>query len=354
MEINNENKNPNININNLIRNKEKEISDDILSIPKKCKRCQANSVEIMCKECYPYIYFCLNCSQNLHSMKSKQNHKIVYLNELNSVLFEENDNNNNNNDNNYEIKVNELFLDNLNISQNIKNYINDIKSLYEKEKYNLNNKFDKLEKTFENAKNKYIKQINELNEKLSMFEKNKDEEMKLLELKLSNEFNNKINSKDSKINFLLRQNEELNKYIEELLSQISKYNKEINELHKYRSNFDKIIQTQKIEIEMLTNEKNNIEESYKEKIEIINEIYNEEKKDMITAYEEQIKKINLDYIKTKDRMKSILLQREEEINTTKNEYINELKYLKSEIAKYKSNNKIKDNNFFKLNDIMNK
>ena len=352
MESNNENKNPNININtnNIISNKEQKIFDDILSIPEKCKRCKSNSVEIMCKECYPYIYFCLNCSQNLHSMNSKKNHKIIYLTEFNSVLFYEN----NNNDNNYEFNDNEFVLDNLNISQNIKNYINDIKSLYEKEKYNLNNKLNKLEKTFENSKNKYIKQINELNEKLSSFQKNKNEEMKSLEQKLTLEFNDLITSKDSKINFLLKQNEELNKYIEELLSQISKYHKEINELNKFRSNFDKIIQTQKLEIEMLTNEKNNIEEIYKEKIEKINEIYNEEKKGMINAYEEQIKKINLDYIKTKDKMKSILLQREEEINTTRNEYVNEIQILKNEIEEFKSYNKNKENNFFKLNDILNK
>ena len=75
---------------------------------------------------------------------------------------------------------------------------------------------------------------------------------------------------------------------------------------------------------------------------------------MINAYEEQIKKINLDYIKTKDKMKSILLQREEEINTTRNEYVNEIQILKNEIEEFKSYNKNKENNFFKLNDILNK
>ena len=344
-----ENKNVNISIKNLLMNKENKttLSDNVLSIPEKCTRCRSNVIEIMCKECYPYIYFCLNCGQNLHSMNSKKNHKIIYLTELNSILNE-------NYDNNDENIINDYNLDNISISQNIKNYINDIKSLYEKEKYNMNNKLYKLEKTFENAKNKYIKQINELNEKLSIIEKNKNDEMRLLEQKLNDEFKNILNSKDTKINFLLEQNEQLNKYIEELLSEISNYNKEIKELNKFRLNFDKIIQSQKLEIDMLKNEKNKNDMEYKERIEKINEMYNEEKKEMISAYEEQIQKINLDYIKSKDKIKSILLQREQEINLVKDDYCNELKILKEKTEEYKVNDKNTDFNFYKLNDLMNK
>ena len=52
----------------------------------------------------------------------QKNHKIIYLTELNSILNE-------NYDNNDENIINDYNLDNISISQNIKNYINDIKSL---------------------------------------------------------------------------------------------------------------------------------------------------------------------------------------------------------------------------------
>ena len=53
------------NVNALKNKKEQKdiLSDNILAIPKKCRRCRFNLVEIMCKECYPFIYFCSNCSK---------------------------------------------------------------------------------------------------------------------------------------------------------------------------------------------------------------------------------------------------------------------------------------------------
>ena len=44
-------------------------SENALTVPEKCRRCRANPPEIMCRECYPFIYFCSNCCNNLHSKK---------------------------------------------------------------------------------------------------------------------------------------------------------------------------------------------------------------------------------------------------------------------------------------------
>ena len=63
--------NNNINQKNNGKNIKENKYDNILTIPEKCRRCRSNPPEIMCKECYPFIYFCLNCNTNLHSMQSK-------------------------------------------------------------------------------------------------------------------------------------------------------------------------------------------------------------------------------------------------------------------------------------------
>ena len=122
-----------------ISNEEKKaISNNILIIPEKCTRCRFHPSEIMCKECYPFIYFCSKCNENIHSNKSKQNHKIISINELNEELNEEQlEENKNNIDENIFNNYNNIFNnDKINLSKNIKNYINDIIS-------NRKNKFNK-------------------------------------------------------------------------------------------------------------------------------------------------------------------------------------------------------------------
>ena len=343
----------NKNINQMNNRKDIKESkyDNILTIPEKCRRCRSNPTEIMCKECYPFIYFCLNCNTNLHSMQSKQNHKVIHLNDIN--FFEIIDKcENNTNENILNEKFNNINIDKINLSENIKYYIDDIKSLYEKEKNTFMKKLSYLNKTLEKTRSNYIKEINDLNEKISRLEINKNKEMKLMEQKKEYEFKNIINMKDSKINYLMLQNEELNKYIEDLLSQISENNKIIKDINLSKLNNDQIIQSQKTQIELLTKEKNNINNLYTEKIEKIKKMYNEEKKEMIKAYEEQIIKMNNDYIQNKDKIKNILLQREKEMDDINNNYRDELNILRNEIEKNKYKNQNVNNDFVELNNII--
>ena len=321
------------------------MSDNILTIPEKCKRCRYNYVEIMCKECYPFIYFCSKCSQNLHSMESKKKHQFINLKELNPNLFEEL-NNINENEKNLLNEINE----NHNIDDITRNYINDIKSLYLTEKNNFLRKSLNLGKNFEKSKNVYIQKINQLTEQLENFEINKNEEMKILILKKDFEHKNILDSKESKINFLLQKNAELNKHNGELLSQISENNNEMNEMAKLNLNLKEIINQQKNEIELLNKEKSEL----KEKIDRINLLYIEEKKEMNKEYEKQIQRINSDYTQQKEKMKCILLQRENEINGIKNEFYNEINKLNKELEEYKCNNININNEYNELNNIINK
>ena len=129
----------NIQISKYINNNDEVniTNENIFKIPEKCRRCQANSPEIMCKDCYPFIYFCINCSNNLHSMKSKKSHNIISLKELNQEIFNEVNFNNNINFPGSDFFSSSLTSPYAIKSTNYTNYFNDMKSLYETEKNNL-------------------------------------------------------------------------------------------------------------------------------------------------------------------------------------------------------------------------
>ena len=332
-----ENKDLNTNTNEIKnKNEEKEVYDNILSIPEKCQRCRFHSVEIMCKECYPIIYFCFNCSKNLHSMESKMNHNIFNLKDINQNLFDENKNID-------EKKILSEYNNNLLIDENTKNYINNIKSLYLTEKKNLMKKITNLEKSLEKLKHIYSQKIQEL-------ENNKNLELILLIQKKDSDYQSLIENKDSKINFLLQKNEELNKHNEELLSEIGENNKIINDLNNINLNLQQLIQSQKIEIEILNKEKNII----KGKMDKFNTLYNEEKKEIINAYEEQILKINKEYVEHKEKIKYILLQRENEIIDIQDSYNIKINELKKELEEYRNKNENMNKDYDELKTINNK
>ena len=324
----------NENINFISKNKKDILFENIITIPEKCKRCKLYQPEIMCKNCYPFIYFCLNCSDSIHSMPSKKNHNLISLNELNQDLLNENKAIQQNSNNMID------SLNNLNISKNTKDYVNDIKSLYELEKINFMKTNTFLEKNIKNIKDNYDKKIFELTEKLSKVEKNKNDEIKVLEETMIYKFKNILEQKEQKINFLLQKNAELNKLNDELMLDLSNKEKEINSKNI-------LINKQNNDIERINNEKKDLMEENKKKIDKINKIYNEEKKEMINKYEMQINKLNVDYMTNKDRMKFLLIQREKEIEDMKNKYENYINFL----TKEKKNDKYNNNKNININKI---
>ena len=230
-------KKPNINYkennNNYLNN------ENILKVPEKCRRCRTNPPEIMCKECYPFIYFCTNCSKNLHSMLTKRYHNIISLGELNQEIFSEINNNN-------------IFNSHSANKKCINNYINDITNLYEEEKNNFIKKECFYGKSLENTKQAYDDIISELKEKLVNLQNSKNVELKTLEETKNYELKNALEEKQNIIDILMKRNDELSKFNQDLIKQISEYKDIINQSK--IKNKD-LIQNQKEEIEKLKNEK---------------------------------------------------------------------------------------------------
>ena len=341
-------------------------SENALTVPEKCRRCRSNPPEIMCRECYPFIYFCSNCSNNLHSMESKKNHNVIPLEELNKEIFNEiNSNNNmnisninNNKSSNFNYMSSPESLSssfnqlNMNLAgqKYTANYINDIKSIYETEKNNLIKKSFSLEKNLENTKQVYDDKISELQDKLTKLQNSKNLEFKILEEQKNYELNNILEEKQNKIDILIKRNEELNQFNEDLIKKISEY-KEI--LNNSKLKTVDIIERQKDEIEQLKKDKNDLIKYYEKKINSMNNTYNEEKNNLIKVYEEQIKKINFDYNNNKEKMKSILSQREKDIQEIINSHRSTINEITKEADDIKNKNRIKNQEYDMLMNTIN-
>jgi len=323
-------------------------SENALTVPEKCRRCRANPPEIMCRECYPFIYFCTNCSNNLHSMESKKNHNVIPLEELNREIFNEiNSNNNmnisniyNNKSSNYNYMSSPESLSssfnqlNMNLAgpKYTANYINDIKSIYETEKNNLIKKSFSLEKNLENTKQIYDDKISELQDKLVKLQNSKNLEFKILEEQKNYEMNNILEEKQNKIDILIKRNDELNQFNEDLIKKITEY-KEILNNSKLKT------------VDII--------ERQEKKINSMNNTYNEEKNNLIKVYEEQIKKINFDYNNNKEKMKSILSQREKDIEEIINSHRSTINEITREADDIKNKNRIKNQEYDMLLNTIN-
>ena len=161
-----------------------------------------------------------------------------------------------------------------------------MKSLYETEKNNLIKKSFSLEKNLENTKQIYDDKLSELQEKLTKLQNNKNVEFKILEETKNYELKNILEEKQNKIDILVKRNEELNKFNEDLIKKLSEYKEIIN--NSKLKNHD-IIQRQNDELEQLNQQKNDLIKYYEKKINTMNNIFNEEKNNLIKSYEEQIK-----------------------------------------------------------------
>ena len=284
------------NLNNL------NLNDNILSVPEKCRRCQSKAPEVMCRDCYPFLYFCKNCNISLHSMDSKKNHNVISLNELNQEIFNEVNNNNNYFINSIRMSsnLNDIIsnLDSENSINSYNNYVSELKNIFDKEKYSLMQKNLLLSKNLENARQSYDERINELINKINHIENSKNTEIQKLKEGYEYERNCVLGEDKSKIDMLINRNEELSKFNEDLVSKISSYKDLINNSN---LNSNQIIEKQNEEIAQLKKDKNELIKYYEKKINFLNQSHEKEKNDLIINYNQQIEKISNEYKTNKEK-----------------------------------------------------
>ena len=292
---------------------------DILTIPDKCLRCKSAKPVIFCKECYPFIYFCESCDTHVHSLVSKSNHIRQHISSLNI--------NPNINNNGSELMNSIETVNNANdkISQSgtllSANYINDIKSLYQKEKDELMQKSFSLERQLEGTKATLNERIKSLLLQVEELQMSKEQEINSIREEYEFQIKKLLEDKDSKIALLIKKNKELTEWNESLVNKVNTYLNVINS-HKEESNSNE--REYKTKLELVTKEKNDLIKYYETKLSYFNSTYTEDKSGIINSYEEKFEQLKNDYMENKLKMQKLIEQRENDIKEMLDEHKEEI------------------------------
>ena len=335
-----------INLNN--KNNDSNLEKIGIEIPEKCLRCKSSKPTVLCKECYPFVYFCDNCDNHIHNIPTKKNHNRLSLNPVDYQQHNQNFFNNQTNSNfsnqNFNLStINNPTINNSNNNNNkiSSNYINEIKSIYDKEKENLLKKTFDLEKELETTKNVLNSRIDELHVNLENLSKSKEIEIEDLKKKYEFQIKKLEEDKNLQISNLLNQNEKLSNLNENLIKKYENLNNlSSNNIKENKINNDNL----KFEIEKLKKEKNDLIKYYEKKMSYFNNNYFEDKSSIINSYEDQINKIKADYDDKKTKFSNLLNQREKDVGIIIDEYRDEYDKMKNELEnlKMKTNYKEKE------------
>ena len=307
----------------LSQNYKNSISNEIISIPKLCTRCNIISPTIICGDCYPLIYFCSICDENIHEMKTMQNHKRISINELNKSIKN---------------------INNENIISD--DYFNMIKSIIDKKKQKLMNKSYIENKVIENTKNDLDEKTNNIDTTMiDSFEKENLEKKKIEELKYKNEMK-KINiEKDNKIRNLLLKNEELSEYNKQLEEKLNVYINELNDLINKNEYDNTYLNNQ---MNNSKNEYENILKYYESKLGYLNENIKDDKAIFINSCEEKMNIIKNYYLNEKERLLNGINQSENNLNLLCEQHRKNQDDIRNEIERQKLKDLLKNKESEKL------
>ena len=308
----------------LSQNYKNSISNEIISIPKLCTRCNIISPTIICGDCYPLIYFCSICDENIHEMKTMQNHKRISINDLNKSIK---------NLNNENVISNDCF--------------SMIKSLIEKKKQKLMNKsYNNNNKEIENTKNDLFEKTNNIDTTMNdTFEKEELEKKKIEELKYKNEIKKLNIEKDNKIRNLLLKNEELNEYNQQLEEKLNSYINELNDLIN-RNEYDKNYLNN--QMNNSKNEYENLLQYYESKLGFLNENIKDDKAIFINSCEEKMNTIKNYYLNEKERLLNGINQSENNLNLLCEQHRKNQDDIRNEIERQKLKDLLKNKDTEKL------
>ena len=357
-----------------------------------CQRCLKNKSSFQCTECSSFNVLCMRCDKIIHNIPSKQNHRRILLSQpltnreikddLNQIALSnielENEMINQSNieqNNNLLISTNaeeknpkkevtkdtinnvSIFNSNLLIKDKYsKEYVNEIKKIFKKEKSFLEYKNKSLQSSLDKIKLEFTDQINNITKQLEEIQSTnilnintlkETYEKKIYDLNLNHEA--EIKNYSYNINQL---ENELNSMKENYNKEIAEKNNLINEL---KNDNERLNQEIKIKNEENTKIKNSFEIMIKQ----YEKEFFEEKNKIINEYELKIESIVNNVENTKNNLVNLVEQREFDMKNFLDEKNSEIfklneinKKIKQELESHKINLvNIKNNkeNLFKEN-----
>ena len=280
-------------------NEKEQIKNNIL-----CEICQNEKAEYECKECPTFKKLCQKCDLYIHTKENKNNHN---RNHITTKIFKTNENNENNDN----IKKLNNNLKN-ETHQVTKNYLNQIKRIYDIDKDIMLNENNLLQQKINTNQNLYIHKINNLKNKLNEIKIKNENNLRLMKENNKMDLKQLIIDKDFEINYLINNNKELEKINNELKDQL---NENMDEYTKDQYNYNDILTNLKVSLNNLQKENIDIKEYYENKINFLIDNFNiEKRKLLIHIYELNIEKLNNEYNISKNKYIKYFDNRDKDIN----------------------------------------
>jgi hypothetical protein len=189
-------------------------------------------------------------------------------------------------------------------------YVNELKSIFEKEKQELIFKNSSLQNNLDRLKHSFSDQLQHLQNLLDEKSNKSSHQIRIIEGEHNLQLKSVIAEKDLQIEKLTSQLEEFKKCNDELLDNLRQQIKLSKE--------DKIITQNKFqvlnnEIQEKENEIKNLREYYQDRVQAVQQDSHEQKRHINGEYEMTMNRLNHDHSKEKDRLESIIQDREREI-----------------------------------------
>lgn len=228
--------------------------DDMNNI---CERCKSESALYHCCCCDPYHNFCSNCDNSIHSFPNKTNHKRILCSSqhMNPVTYQYSPNRNSNKNNNTYLPKNyDVSTDTNHVSVYSKEYVMELKRIFEKEKSDLQYKITLVEDNMERLKGTFQDQIRKMQEESSLL----TTKTRMKEEDNYNKIQLRFKENEKTINRLIEENETLIKQNKNLQSKLMnlneqskdnslEYNQQIKELQLENNNLRQLISQLKID-----------------------------------------------------------------------------------------------------------
>lgn len=189
-------------------------------------------------------------------------------------------------------------------------YINNIKSMYDKDKENLEEKILELSKELDDTRTKYNNELCSLHNGLLNHENKSKAEIDSLKNDHSSTLKKLIAEKDNQISMLVNKNNDLTHYNEELLSKLDSY---LNTINKSKMALSARVSNSQSEAEHLMNEFKRTKDYYEKKVAFCNSEKENEKNKLIYSYDNQIEQLKQEAHQEKERLQKIIEDKDSEL-----------------------------------------
>ncbi len=226
-----------------------------------------------------------------------------------------------------------------------KNYINEIRNIYKKEKEELDFKNKTLQNNLDSLKEKLTEQINELTKQLETNQINNKKAFHNLKKKYEQKLIQLNNEHEVEINILKSDIEKLNQKENELNE---KYKKELSEKDKIILNLNNNIYKLQNNLLEKTEENYKMKNSFDLMSQQYKQQFNDDKNKLIKEYEDKLSNIVDNVESSKNKLLKLVNDREFEIKNTLDNKTIELSKLIEENKKLKEENKYHKLNLIKI------